>query len=315
MHDVFAGHSRIFGGDMEAEKPISLAELKDEIEECWSLFDELFEILNENGGWDGKHGKDWTFADVPYHLAYFDRAMVLEPIEAGAGIPEEQRWELRKTNEVDAWNEREFAKRPAGQTVSQSLEQMRAVREELREIVAGMNEADLGGKIWYPLGLFRGWRTARLALEGCRNHTMSEFIQLRTLMKRDKPAPSAGLMHDWLTAMFGLIGSIANPDAAGDKPFTMVWTIAAPGGGPWTFHVEDGDFTVTEGHTRKADLEMSLSPRYFGVMFGMQNPVMGLLTRNIKIRGFRHLGKMGKIMTPPDPDAVIEPVETAGASG
>ena len=293
---------------MEDEKQLSLEDLTAELDESWSLFDELFEILDREGGWGSKHGKDWIFADVPYHIAYFDREIVLEPIKAGAGVPEERRWELSTTNEVDDWNARQFARRPADQTVTQSLEQMRAVRDELRGIVAGMNEADLEARIWYPLGMFRGWRTARLALESCRNHTMGEFIQLRTLMKRDEPAPSAGLFRDWIAAMFGMIGSIVNTDAAGDKPFTMVWNIAAPGGGPWTFHVEDGVCTVTEGQTRKADLEMRLTSRYLGVMFGMQNPIMGLLTGNVKIRGFRHLGKLGKLFSPPDPDAVLEPV-------
>jgi hypothetical protein len=296
------------GGEMEDGNVITLEELNAQIEESWSLFDELFEILNREGGWERKHGKDWTYADVPYHLAYFDRDIVIEPIKAGANIPEEERWEMRSGNEVNAWNAKRFAERPVGQTVQQSLEQVTATRDELREIMAGMNEVDLQAKTWCPLGIFRGWRTARLALEVCRNHTLSEFIQLRTLMKRDEPEPSAGLTHDWLSHLFDLVGNVANADAAGDKPFTMVWNIAAPGGGPWTFHVENGVCTIAEGRTRDADLEMSLTPRYFGVMFGIQNPIMGLLTRNIKIRGFRHLGKIGKIFATLEPDAIVEPV-------
>ena len=128
-------------------------------------------------------------------------------------------------------------------------------------------------------------------------------------MKREGPAPSAGLTHDCLAAMFGMLGSLANPDAAGDKPFTMVFNIVAPGGGLWTIHVEDGNCAVTEGRAREADLEMSLTPQYFGVMLGIQNPMMGLLKRKIKIRGFRHLRTMGKLFSPPGPDEVLEPLE------
>lgn len=294
---------------MDVEKWSSLEELMAQIEEGWSLFDELFDILNREGGWDNKHGKDWTFADVPYHLAYFDRDVVIEPIRAGADIPEDQRWVLRTVKETNAWNERRFNERPAGQSVAQSLEEMRSVRDELREIAAGMNNEDLDGKVWFPLGFFRGWRSVRLAMEQCRNHTVGEFIQLRTWMKRDTPVPTAGLMHSWLQAVFGLLQGFANPAAAGDRPFTIVWNIEADGGGPWTIHMEDGACTVTEGRTLKADFEMSLGPQYIGVLIGIQNPVKGILTRKIKVRGYRHMGKLGKLFAMPDPDTVFEPLE------
>ena len=55
---------------------------------------------------------------------------------------------------------------------------------------------------------------------------------------------------------------------------------------------------------------MSLTPQYLGVLVGVQNPIMGLLTRKIRIRGFRHLRTMGKLFSPPEPDAVLEPLET-----
>jgi putative sterol carrier protein len=88
----------------------------------------------------------------------------------------------------------------------------------------------------------------------------------------------------------------------------MVWNFDMPGGGPWTLRVENGACKVTEGLHGAPELEMTLTPEYIGVMFGIQNPLPGLLTGKVKIRGFRHLGKMGKLFAQPDPDEVIEPI-------
>jgi putative sterol carrier protein len=239
---------------------------------------------------------------------YYDRDVVVEPIKAGPDIPEEERWQTRSVTDIDNWNARRLAERPAGYTVADALAQMQSVRDELRELTAGMTDDDLEGQVWCPSGLFRGWRPIRAVLPLCSTHNYSEFTQLRSLMKLNKPAPSAELTHGFLSFFTGMMGNIADTSAFEDKPFTLIRDFRGPGGGAWTVHVEDGECTVSEGRTRKADMEMSLSPEYMGVLFGVQNPIMGILTGKVKIRGYRHMRKMGQLFSPGDPDEVMEPI-------
>jgi hypothetical protein len=57
-----------------------------ELEAVWLAFEELYGSLPPEG-WGRRYGKHWTFADQPFHLAYFDRVMVAEPLEAGRTCP------------------------------------------------------------------------------------------------------------------------------------------------------------------------------------------------------------------------------------
>ena len=56
-----------------------------DLESIWRCYDAAFESLGPSD-WSRKHGKDWTVADVPYHLAYFDRELVVGPIERGTHV-------------------------------------------------------------------------------------------------------------------------------------------------------------------------------------------------------------------------------------
>src|SRR5437870_1534654 len=94
-----------------------------DLEDLWRCLDELFAGLT-SAEWQRKHGPDWTVADVPYHLAYFDREVVAEPGLKGAAIPESERWSVNSLEELNDWNARKFAERPAGETPQQSLARM-----------------------------------------------------------------------------------------------------------------------------------------------------------------------------------------------
>ncbi len=56
-----------------------------QVEEMWDHQDTLFRIIDVADDWDHPHGKDWTFADVTYHLAYCNRDLVARGFEYGTG--------------------------------------------------------------------------------------------------------------------------------------------------------------------------------------------------------------------------------------
>src|SRR5690349_10368226 len=67
----------------------SLDELMLQLEELWACCDILLTDLPAPK-WHDKFGRDWEYADVPRHLAYFDQIIIAEPIRLGASIPAEK---------------------------------------------------------------------------------------------------------------------------------------------------------------------------------------------------------------------------------
>src|SRR5438105_15299668 len=57
-----------------------------ELEQMWSAFDEVYGSLSR-AQWSKKYGKDWTFADQPYHLASFDREIGAARMDARTVLP------------------------------------------------------------------------------------------------------------------------------------------------------------------------------------------------------------------------------------
>jgi hypothetical protein len=53
----------------------------DYLENLWRVYDTLFDSLSA-ADWRRKHGKDWAIGDLPYHLYYFDRDVVLAPLRS-----------------------------------------------------------------------------------------------------------------------------------------------------------------------------------------------------------------------------------------
>ncbi len=108
---------------MSTQNRRQINELMTHIEELWGHLETLFDDLTANDGWGGKHGADWTFADVPYHLAYCNQDIVIRGLENGTELAQEKQELLASTETLNAWNARKFAARPAGQTAAQSVAQ------------------------------------------------------------------------------------------------------------------------------------------------------------------------------------------------
>lgn len=83
-----------------------------QLENLWGCFDGLFDSLNAED-WQRKHGADWTLADVPYHLAYFDHEMIAYPLAAGPGLPESDRMKIDSVAALQRWNASQFTCRSA----------------------------------------------------------------------------------------------------------------------------------------------------------------------------------------------------------
>jgi len=286
----------------------TLAALLAQLEELWGHVDTLLDPLTP-ADWQRKHGKHWVFADLPYHLGYYDRDTVADPIRIGTNLPANQQQLMRSMGEIDAWNARKFAERRPGQTVAESLAQMRASRDAVRQAVAGLADADLDRRVFIPL-VGCGWVTVRLALQSCLVHTWAHFTEARLRLKKDAPVPSPAIVHTSLGFFLGMLPMMISRDKMPAKPFLAVMRIGGPGGGDWTARIADGTCKVTEQRSATADIVMAHrdAETFLTTMRGMQNPMLAMLMGKIKVQGFRNMGTFGKLFAEPKPDQVLEPV-------
>jgi hypothetical protein len=286
----------------------TLATFMAQLEEMWRHVDTLLDRLTP-ADWQRKHGKDWVFADVPYHLAYYDLDTVADPIRTGSNLLADQQRLMRTMGELDAWNARKFAERRPGQSVRESLEQMRASRDVVRQAVAGFSDADLERRVFIHL-VGCGWVTVRLALESCLVHTWAHFTEARLRLKHVSPIPSPAIVHTSLGFFLGMLPMMISRDAMPARPFTAVMSIGGPGGGDWTVRIADGACTVAEWQNDHADIVMTHrdAETFVTTMRGMQSPLIAMLTGKIRVQGFRNMGTFGKLFAEPKPDQVLEPV-------
>lgn len=287
--------------------PTAQAALLSDLEGLWQRFDKLVGTLGPDD-WSGKHGKHWTFTDVPYHLAYFDLDVIATAIRRGPGVAASQQV-MRTEAEQDAWNEIKFTQRPAGTTPQQCLEQMWAGRQAIRDAVAGLSEADLDRHVFIPLvGL--GWVSLRVALEACYSHTWNHFMQLRFWMKCTTIMPGPEQTHNALSFFMAWFAQNMDYELARQTRLTTVMEFSGPGGGAWTLHVADGICRVSEGMAARADLVIIQSPETFvKTRTGIENPTLALWTGKINVRGLRNLGNFEKLFPIKSLDFAPAPLE------
>jgi hypothetical protein len=60
---------------MPAHERARVSRLATHLEELWAHFDTLYDGLKPTD-WSRPHGKDWTYADLLYHMTYCDRDAV-----------------------------------------------------------------------------------------------------------------------------------------------------------------------------------------------------------------------------------------------
>jgi hypothetical protein len=247
------------------------------LEELWSALDSLFDEMSP-ADWGRPHGADWIFADLPYHLSYVDRLVVARPVELGEELPVAEQVRLRTLNELNAWNQGQFAARPEGQKVERSLEQMRASRDYVRQVTAKLTGADLAQPAWFPLLNMRGFRPAQVALAFCAGHTWQHLQEAR--VRHGHPGTMVGpqVTHAMLDGpipgiplYLNVAGTTLFLDAgrAKEQDFSFALNITGPGGGIWAFHASDDGWQVGEVESADTDLVLSqdldtyIKTRYF----------------------------------------------------
>jgi hypothetical protein len=286
----------------------TLATLMDQLEEIWRHVDTLLDPLTP-ADWQRKHGKDWVFADLPYHLSYYDRDTVADPIRIGPDLPAAEQKLMRTMGELDAWNARKFAERRVGQSVGESLAQMCASRDAVRQAVAGLTDADLRQRTFIPLAGC-GWLNVSLALQSCLAHTWSHFTEARLRLKQATPIPSPTITHTALSFFLSMAPMMISRDNMPTRPFTAVMSVGGLGGGDWTVRIADGACRVAEQSATNADIVMMHrdADTFLVTIRGMQNPMLAMLMGKIRVQGFRNMGTFGKLFAEPKPDQVLEPV-------
>jgi hypothetical protein len=289
----------------------SLEMLMADLEDLWQKIDTILDSLGP-ADWSRKHGKDWTFADVPYHLAYFDREVIANGILQGADVPVHERRMMRSMVELNDWNTRKFAERPATQIVQQSLAQMRASRDAIRQATAGLADGDLERRVWSSLP-GGGWQTIRNALEGCTAHTWNHLMELRLRLKHTSPAPTPSQTHRALGFYMNIFPAMCDRAQAANTRFTSVMEFTGPGGGAWSLHVANGTCCAVEERAQQPDLVLTQSYETFqATMIGAQNPMVALLTGKVKVRGLRKMGTFGKLFPSPKPNTLFESSADSG---
>jgi len=279
---------------MPSQNRKQLNEFMSHIEENWDNLQILFDELAASGGWDQRHGPDWTFADLPYHLAYCNDEILIRGLKVGASLPEGEQDLLASPEAINDWNARKFAERPAGQTAGQSVAQWRATCQEIRRLAANMDDADLEKPFWMPL--MAGWTTAVEGFEFTRTHDWSEFMQLRIHMERDEPVPSAGATRAYLNRILQFFPLFLDREAAAGREFNAVMAFSDPQVGAFTIRVVDGNATVAEGADQDADLVMTQSVETFEkTLRGIQKPAEAMGSGEIQVSDFEGLAVFGKL--------------------
>jgi hypothetical protein len=290
------------------EDRLIVSRLEKQLDETWNLIDELFASMSAED-WQRKHGSDWIFADLPWHLAYIDRDFVLIPTRKGPDIPERERLSFPSGAALNEWNDAMIASRPREQPVEESIQAMRIVRGECRDLIATMTDASLDEKSWFPLVILRGWRTKAMPVNFCFNHTFSHFMEARLRLGRSAPSPSPDLTHARLAGIMDLVRLGLNKDAVAATKMTIGMNFTGPGGGSWTVDVNEGDVSVEEKAASKPEIEMTQSPETFeAVAVRAINPMWAMITGKIKIKGKRNIAGFFKLLSPPPLTEVMEPV-------
>jgi hypothetical protein len=240
--------------------------MRSSLEELWSALDSLFEEMSPID-WRRPHGPDWIFADLPYHLSYIDRLCVARSIELGEMLPTADQVQLRTLNELNAWNQGNFAARRADQKVEESLEQMYESREYVRQVTAGLSDADLVKPAWFPLLTMRGFRSSQVALAFCAGHVWQHMEEAR--VRHGHPGTLVGpeLTHAMLNGtipgipLYLIIPTTTlflNAARAKELDFSFALHITGFGGGLWDFRVSDTGWQVGEVESANTDLLLTM---------------------------------------------------------
>ncbi len=258
-----------------AQQTLILADL----ETLWAALDEFFDRFSPQD-WSRKHGKEWTFADMPYHLAYFNQTVV-------NGVRNDNDQQAKSTlQELNAWNNAQFARRSASQAGAQALKYLHTTQAALKE-AAARHSPDT--PVFLPLIIVGGWRTLAFSLEYLLNHTWLHFTESHLRYDDRLPDLPGNLVYRILNFSMEMAAGALRPEDLSGVHLATTLQLTGDGGGAWTFVMQDGQCEVAAQEAAQPDAVISTDIATYlkTSIYGMQNPVLALLTGKSRIKGLR----------------------------
>jgi hypothetical protein len=273
-----------------------------DLETLWAALDSFFRRFAVED-WSRKHGLHWTFASVPYHLAYFNR-LVIDGLDCAKTTELAPKTTL---HELDTWNDAQFAARPADLTGPAALEYLHATQRAIRD-VAARTSADAA--VFLPLLMVGGWRTFSFALEYLLNHTWFHFTESHLRYHKQLPALPADVVHRCLDFGMHVVAEAIPPERRAGVDVVVTVQLTGDGGGSWTFTLQDGEGRVRAGPVEQPDASISsdIATYLKTSVYGMQHPLIALLTGKTHIRGFSKVRQFQRLVAP-TPTQAWQPIE------
>jgi hypothetical protein len=252
---------------------------------------EVFYASFTPADWVRKHGKDWTFADPLYHLTTIHRAL-LDSIQGGEIMDD-----ISKMRDMDAWNDQQFAARPASMTPQQMLADFLTTWKEL-ETAASQHPAD--EIVYMPLMRLRGERPLDLLLEYALWHAWLHLTE-SSLRHNNQVLKLPAALQTRLVEFFLIViaGMIDKQEAKG-APFAWAIRITGEGQGEWTMRFANGTATVERGLASDANITITADLGTFlkTNVYQMQSQVWAVLTRRMRVKGMGQVRRLGRLMRP-----------------
>ena len=282
---------------------MSIDALLGSLESIWADLDALFGDFTD-ADWRRVHGPDWIFADIPFHLAYFDRDLIAGPMEAGRGPEAPTDRVFRTIGDLNEWNDTYFAARPVNQTVDQSLADMGAARDELRAALTATRTASSPVFVSLPGA---GWVDVAGAVKRARTHSWNHFAEARVRHGRPAPMPSSDIVHDAIDVNLGYRPLFCVADPA-TPPFAARLSIGGHGGGDWVIQIVDGVCQVVEAAPGAVDLTMSFKDvdAFAAMNFAVTPPASLIEQGRLDISDMAAMARMAELIPPPGPDTIFQ---------
>ncbi len=266
-------------------------EILAELEDIWKKYDHIYNAFSEEQ-WNKKYGKDWVFADQPYHLAFFDR-MVADSLLQGEKPKQKNLYSTMA--QINAWNEQEFQKRPKNYSPQQALDDFRKSHVAIRKAAGKIKSWDAA--VWMPL--FFGSVSAIAALEASLVHHVGEYIELCLRLGKDIDTFVESMKRRQQFMLTFMSLSVDKQEAA-KRNFILEWNFTGPSASSWTIRVENGSGKLEGGRAKNPDLSMSMSLASFEKMVRkMKHPMLMMFTREIKVKGFSKMPTFMKLFPQP----------------
>lgn len=266
-----------------------LASTMTDLETLWEIIDHFFERFSVQD-WSRKHGREWTFADMPYHLAYFNQ-MVID------GIANDHNQHAKSTlQELNTWNDAQFGKRPANLSGARGLDHLHATQLTLKEFVA-RNRPDT--PILLPLIIVGGWRTLEFAVEYLLDHTWLHFTESHLRFYNRLPDMPAPLMQRNLNFAMQMAGGALTPEYLDGVHLVTTLKLTGEAGGVWTFTIDAGRCEVVAQEVANPDtiITTDIATYLKTSLYSMQNPLSAVLTGKTRIKGFNKAQQFQKLFT------------------